>query len=165
MSLLLPSLFGRQVTSCFCGSKFCVRCAKGKKVQKQERCHLSRWRRPPTTSEKKKRLWISCLNFATTRVKKYANMLWNILTTNNSNITEASFSSIQWQNRHQSNNANGPKEMQKQIENNIFSRLRRLKKYSEDQKLQFLKGCFHTKGIIVCCSPKRLCLDILKFVF
>ena len=65
----------KQVTSCFCGSKFCVRCAKGKKVQKQERCHLSRWRRPPTTSEKKKRLWISCLNFATTRVKKYANML------------------------------------------------------------------------------------------
>ena len=149
MSLLLPSLFGRQVTSCFCGSKFCVRCAKGKKVQKQERSHLSRWRRPPTTSEKKKRLWISCLNFATTRVKKYANMLWNILTTNNSNITEASFSSIQWQNRHQRNNANGPKQMQKQIAKIFFPPwdLREVaqtknKKIQWGPKTTILKGLF-----------------------
>ena len=46
--------------------------------------------------------------------------------------------------------------MQKQIENNIFSRLRRLKKYSEDQKLQFLKGCFHTKGNCVLLPQEAL---------
>ena len=47
----------------------------------------------PTTSEKKKKLWISCLNFAKTRVKNYVKMLRNILTRNNSNkkIKDTSF--------------------------------------------------------------------------
>ena len=47
----------------------------------------------PTTSEKKKKLWISCLNFAKTRVKKYVKILRNILTTNNSSkkIKDRSF--------------------------------------------------------------------------
>ena len=76
--ILLPCLFEKEVTSCFCGWKFCVRRrAKRKKVEKQGKM-LPQQMAPstPTTSEKKKRLSISCLNFVKTRVKKCVKMPW-----------------------------------------------------------------------------------------